>query len=167
MNDLIVLAILLPGPKHGYQLKQDAGFVLGQEVLHNNIVYPMLRRFTADGWVTKKVVPGERGQKRHQYALTESGRKALTQRLSEYAETDAKSAPGFLTRVGLFQILAPEARLRILDGRAAHLEKTAKRLAAVHEHFSLSVFPREATRFQQKQIEAELNWIRHLRRIAK
>lgn len=167
MNDLIILAILLPGPKHGYQLKQEAGFVLGQEVLHNNIVYPLLRRFTEEGWVTRKVVPGERGQKRHQYALTELGRKALTQKLSEYSESDARYAPGFLTRVGLFQILNSEARQRILDGRAAHLEKTAQRLAAIHEHFSLNVFPREATQFQQKQIEAELNWIRHLRKVSK
>jgi hypothetical protein len=50
MNDLIVLAILLDGPKHGYQLKREAGFILGQGAMHNNLIYPMLRRFTAEGW---------------------------------------------------------------------------------------------------------------------
>ena len=167
MNDLVVLAILLAGPKHGYQLKQEAGYVLGQETLHNNIVYPLLRRFTAEGWVTKRVVPGERGQKRHQYALTVLGRKTLTQKLSEYTESDARSPQGFLTRVGLFQILTPEVRQKILDGRTVHLEKAAEHLAGIHEHFSLDTYARESTRFLQKQVEIELNWIRNLRRISK
>jgi hypothetical protein len=47
MNDLIILATLLDGPKHGYQLKREAGFILGQGAMHNNLIYPMLRRFTA------------------------------------------------------------------------------------------------------------------------
>src|ERR1700730_18549341 len=167
MNDLVILAILLAGPKHGYQLKQEAGFVLGQVALHNNIVYPLLRRFTGEGWVTKRVVPGERGQKRHQYALTVLGRKTLTQKLSEYSESDARSPQGFLTRVGLFQILTPEVRQKILDGRTGHLEKTAEHLAGIHEHFSLDTYARETTRFLQKQVEIELNWIRNLRKISK
>lgn len=167
MNDLVILAILLAGPKHGYQLKQEAGYVLGQEALHNNIVYPLLRRFTAEGWVTKRVVPGERGQKRHQYALTVLGRKTLTQKLSEYTESDARSPQGFLTRVGLFQILTQEVRQKILDGRTVHLEKTAEHLAGVQEHFSLDIYARETTRFLQKQVETELNWIRNLRKISK
>lgn len=167
MNDLVILAILLAGPKHGYQLKQEAGGVLGQDVLHNNIVYPLLRRFTEESWVTRKVVPGERGQKRHRYALTELGRKALMEKLSEYTESEAKSPQGFLVRVGLFQFLDTEARQKILDGRAAHLEKSAQHLAGIQEHFSLDTFARETTQFKQKQVEVELSWIRHLRKLSK
>lgn len=66
MTDIIVLATLLGGPKHGYQLKHEAGLILGQTNLHNNLVYPLLRRFTEEGWVTSKTVPGERGQRRRQ-----------------------------------------------------------------------------------------------------
>jgi len=167
MSDLVILAMLLQGPKHGYQLKQEAAHALGQDVLHNNIVYPLLRRFTGKGWVTKKVVPGERGQKRHQYALTKRGREALIQMLSDYSEADARSAQGFLTRVGLFQLLPPEARQRILDTRAAYLERTAQHLAQIPQHFSLSAFPRATTQFLQKQIEAELSFIQQLRKISK
>lgn len=167
MNDLIILATLLPGPKHGYLLKQEAAHVLGQAAMHNNIVYPLLRRFTKEGWVIKKVVPGQRGQKRHQYALTPLGRKTLVQRLGEYSESEAKSLEGFLTRVGLFQVLTPEVRRRILDGRTAKLEKTSEHLTSIQEHFSLDSYARETTQFLQKQVEAELNWIRHLRQISK
>ena len=100
MNDLIILATLLDGPKHGYQLKREAGFILGQGAMHNNLVYPLLRRFTAEGWVSKKTVPGERGQTRLQYAITALGRRELVARLSEFGESDASSFAGFMTRAG-------------------------------------------------------------------
>jgi DNA-binding PadR family transcriptional regulator len=167
MTDLILLATLLPGPKHGYQLKREAGFILGQEAIHNNLVYPLLRRFTEQGWVTKRTVPGERGQKRHQYVLTVLGRKTLIARLSEYTEAEAKSPEGFLTRVGLFQLLDPAIRQKILDGRAAHLQKTTDHLAKIEEHFRLGPYSRETTHFLQSQVKAELKWIQHLRKITK
>ena len=167
MTDLVILATLLPGPKHGYQLKREAAFILGREVIHNNLVYPLLRRFSKEGWVTKRTVPGERGQKRHQYALTALGRNTLMERLSEYTEADAKSPEGFLTRVGLFQLLDSAVRQKVLDGRAAHLQKTAGHLIAINEHFSLDRYGRETTQFLYRQVQAELNWIQHLRKIAK
>jgi hypothetical protein len=40
MNDLIILATLPQGPKHGYQLKRQAGFIFGDTALHNNFIYP-------------------------------------------------------------------------------------------------------------------------------
>ena len=58
MNDLLMLAALLGGPKHGYALKKQAGLMTGQANLHNNLVYPLLRRFVARGWVTRKKVAG-------------------------------------------------------------------------------------------------------------
>ena len=80
MNDLVLLSLLYDGPKHGYQLKREAGFVLGRGDMHNNLVYPLLRKFTKKGWVTKKTVPGERGQTRQQYVLTAKGRRELRRR---------------------------------------------------------------------------------------
>jgi DNA-binding PadR family transcriptional regulator len=167
MTDLIILATLLPGPKHGYQLKHEAGLVLGQETLHNNLVYPLLRRFSSEGWVTKKTVPGERGQKRHQYALTALGRKTLIERLSQYSESDAKSAEGFLTRVGLFQVLDPTARKQVLNGRAAYLRKKQEHYAQIEQNFVLDQYARETTRFLSSQVEGELDWIERLQKLSK
>jgi DNA-binding PadR family transcriptional regulator len=167
MNDLIILSTLLPGPKHGYQLKQEAGWILGQNLLHNNLVYPLLRRFAEQGWVTKKTVQGQRGQERHQYALTALGRKTLIQKLGEYGESDARSFEGFLTRVGLFQVLDPAAREFVLSGRAAHLQRTTKHLDVIKERFELEAYGLETVEFMRKQTQAELNWIQHLRKISK
>jgi DNA-binding PadR family transcriptional regulator len=167
MTDLIILSTLLPGPKHGYQLKHEAGLILGQTALHNNLVYPLLRRFTEAGWVTRKTVPGERGQERHRYALTALGRKTLIQKLSEYSESDARSAEGFQTRVGLFQLLEPAVRECVLTGRAAHLQKKEEHLARIEERFKLDSFARETVQFLRDQAKTELNWIQHLRKISK
>ena len=116
MNDLIILGLLFDGPKHGYQLKREAGFLMGQGDMHNNLIYPAMRRFTAAGWVTKKAVPGERGQTRQQYALTAKGRTELIRGLSQYGEDEARSDQGFQVRVGMFALLDPTVRASILVG---------------------------------------------------
>ena len=127
MNDLISLAILFDGPKHGYQLKREAGFILGQGAMHNNLVYPLLRRFTTEGWVSKKAVPGERGQTRLQYAISALGRRQLVTRLSEFSEADASSLRGFITRVGMFALLEGPVRARILKLRENYLQSRKRR----------------------------------------
>jgi hypothetical protein len=112
-------------------------------------------------------VLGERGQQRHQYSLTALGRRTLIQKLSEYLESDARSPEGFLTRVGLFQVLEPAVRQHVLDGRAEHLEKRAEHLAGITERFKLDAYAAETTRFLRNQIQAELDWIQRLRKISK
>jgi DNA-binding PadR family transcriptional regulator len=164
MNDLIILAMLVDGPKHGYQLKHEAGFILGQGAMHNNLVYPMLRRFTAEGWVSKKTVPGERGQTRLQYAITALGRRELVTRLSEFGESEAASWPGFFTRVGMFEVLQAPARERILEQRESYLLVRKERLGALRQQMDLGMYGGEVVRYLVEQIHSELAWIRRLRR---
>src|SRR5271167_3854763 len=140
MNDLMLLAMLADGPKHGYQLKRQAGFILGQGAMHNNLVYPLLRRFTTEGWVTKKTVPGERGQTRQTYALTADGSQELVSRLSNYTQADASNARAFVARVGMFGLLTSETRVRILDQREAFLRGREQRLNIMSENLELGVF---------------------------
>lgn len=166
MNDLLLLSMMLEGPKYGYQLKREAGLIMGQ-ALHNNLVYPSLRRFLEEGWVSKKAVPGERGQTRQQYALSAEGRRHLFERLSEFGEDDASSEDSFHLRVGLFPALKPEVREKVLDLREEWLENRDKNLASLQANMELGKFGGETVRYMRKQIEVELEWIRHLRRIAK
>jgi DNA-binding PadR family transcriptional regulator len=165
MNDLIILATLLDGPKHGYQLKREAGFILGQGAMHNNLIYPMLRRFTAEGWVNKKTVPGERGQTRLQYAITPLGRRELVTQLSEFSELDAASFAAFVTRVGMFEVLETPARESILNQRKTYLQGREQKLAGLRQSMDLGIFGGEVVRYLIEQIHSELVWIRRLRRI--
>src|SRR6266550_2737955 len=114
MNDLILLAALMEGPQHGYALKKLAGFMADHGDMHNNLVYPLLRRFVENSWVTKRTTGGERGQKRDLYTLTSKGRLELLQRLSRFTEKEASSENEFRVRVGLFSMLERQARENIL-----------------------------------------------------
>jgi DNA-binding PadR family transcriptional regulator len=165
MNDLIILATLFDGPKHGYQLKREAGFVLGHGVMHNNLVYPLLRRFTAAGWVTKKSMPGERGQTRQQYAITALGRRELIARLSELSESDASSFSRFITRVGMFALLEEPVRARVLQQRESYLQHREERLTAMRQNLDLGIYGGEVVRYLIEQIESERAWIRRLGRL--
>jgi DNA-binding PadR family transcriptional regulator len=163
MTDLIILALLVEGPKHGYRLKQDAGTIFGQGQLHNNRVYPLLRRFTACGWVTKKAVPGERGQNRQQYALTALGRRTLLGRISEFTEQDARSADAFRARVGFFGLLPVADRARILRVREDALRERDEKLATLQKAMTRDVYSSEAVGFMREQLAIELSWIGRLR----
>lgn len=167
MNDLLLLAMLLGDPKYGYQLKREAGWMMGQDSLHNNLVYPMLRRFLDRGWVSKKAMAGERGQTRQQYALTASGRRYLMEQIHEFSEADAKSEDRFNLRVGLFAAIEPEARETILARREKYLVERDQKLAVLEDKMELGKFGAEIVKHMRKQAEMDLEWVRHIRRLAK
>jgi len=164
MNDLIILATLLAGPKHGYQLKREAGFIFGETALHNNLIYPMLRRFATEGLVTKKAVAGQRGQTRQQYSISPLGRKTLIERLSQFSEQDSGSFPNFVTRVGMFEILGRETREFILKRREDYLLHRQQQFAILQENMKLGLYGGDVVGFFRSQIEAELQWIQRLQR---
>lgn len=162
-----MLAMLLAGPKYGYQLKREVGWMTGQGELHNNIVYPLLRRILEEGWVSKKSVPGERGQTRQQYALTAEGRRTYFERINQFSEDEASSEEAFFLRVGVFEALPAESREAILSAREAFLQRRDQRLQTLQENMDLGKFGGEIVRHMRKQLATQQEWVRHLRRIAK
>jgi DNA-binding PadR family transcriptional regulator len=167
MNDLLILALLLEGPQHGYALKKRAGLIYGQEELHSNIVYPLLRKFVDAGWVTKREASGERGQTRTVYSLTAAGRRTIEERVKDFSEEEARSAGNFRLRVGLFSILDAASRERILDARKAYLVEQARRFEGIAQRIEFEVYSGEVVRWIREEIERELEWIGRLRQIAR
>jgi DNA-binding PadR family transcriptional regulator len=164
MNDLLLLAALLPGPRHGYALKKQVGLLTGQAAMHNNLVYPLLRRFVEKAWVSKREGPGQRGQTREVYALTAKGRQVLLRRLADDAEKEAASENGFRMRVGLFTILDQETRQRVLSSRDQLLASREQRLARISATLDPGPWGGEVVRFFRQQIRAERAWIATLAR---
>jgi DNA-binding PadR family transcriptional regulator len=162
MNDLLLLATLLGGPAHGYALKKRVGQITGQSDMHNNLVYPLLKRFVAAGWVSRKTVPGERGQTRERYALTPKGKQELLRRLEQFTPKDAASAEEFQLRVGLFAFLGAAAREQIVEQREAWLAKRAERLNYLAANMELGEWGAKVVAFMAKQVEAERKWTSEL-----
>jgi len=166
MNDLLILAMLLRGPTHGYQLKREIGTLVGGTKLHNNQLYPALRRFVKNRWVTRRAAAGERGQTRHLYSLTAPGRQELLARASAFTEDDAVSAGSFWIRVGLFSLLSADDRTRILEARERHLRQRVAALSDVEARHRLDRYAAAITAHAKATLQAELDWIGQLRRVS-
>jgi len=162
MNDLLLLANLLDGPIHGYALKKQVGLIAGNPAMHNNLVYPVLRRFVAKGWVKQKKVPGQRGQTRVVYSLTSAGRAELLQRLGEFGPEEARSPDAFQLRVGLFEFLDETTRDNILAQRRDYLGQREKKLTNLQGQLEIGHYGNEVIRFLKQQARAELGWIANL-----
>lgn len=166
MNDLLLLSTLLAGPKHGYALKKMAGLITGQDAMHNNLVYPLLKRFVEDGLVSRRTTAGERGQTRDVYALTGKGRQELAARLSEFSIKDAANSAACVLRVGLFPVLPEDVRLRILDTRDKWLAERQQKLSKLRESMDVGQWGGESVQFLLGQIKAERQWLARLRKKA-
>jgi DNA-binding PadR family transcriptional regulator len=164
MNDLLLLATLLGGPTHGYALKKQAGLIVGQAEMHNNLVYPLLRRFVDNGWVSKRAAAGKRGQTREVYELTPKGKRELLRRLSEFTEKEAGSEGEFNLRVGLFFALDRGSREQILRERERWLAAREERLANLTERIDVGVWGGKVVRFLRERVKAERKWIADLER---
>ncbi|MGA8144813.1 MAG: helix-turn-helix transcriptional regulator [Candidatus Acidiferrales bacterium] len=166
MNDLLLLSILLAGPQHGYALKKRAGLITGQAAMHNNVVYPLLRRFVAEKWVRQRKAAGQRGQTRQMYSLTPRGRRVLVERLGTFGDAEARSAEAFHLRVGLFELLPQAVRADILERRKTYLEEGGAKFARLEAAMDLGRFGKEVVGFLRERTRAELAWIDRLRRIS-
>ena len=167
MNDLLLLATLLGGPVHGYALKKQAGLIVGQAELHNNLVYPLLRRFIDNGWVSKRSAAGERGQTRDVYTLTPNGKHELLRRLNTFTEKEAASEGEFNLRVGMFFALDRGARDVVLRERDRWLAAREERLTKLQDNIDVGVWGGKVVRFLRERTKAERKWIAGLVRSMK
>jgi len=164
MNDLIILACLLPGPTYGYALKKTAGMAQGGGELHPNVVYPLLRQFVERGWVSQTTEPGERGQERKKYSITPIGKTELIRRLEEFDQSTAAESGAFLLRVSMFGLMSQESRHRVLRLRAEYLRERHRRLKALRDQFNPAGFGGTVQNFSLSRITHELRWIGEIER---
>ena len=74
--EILILRRLRSGPAHGYELRKRVEETTGF-VLHNNSLYPALRRFEEAGAVTKAAEPQDGRPARLVYTLTAVGQELL------------------------------------------------------------------------------------------
>ncbi|HPS57966.1 MAG TPA: PadR family transcriptional regulator [Spirochaetota bacterium] len=72
----IILGALMNGPAHGYSLKSGSAIkVLGEFGINDGQLYPLLKKMTDDGLIAKEIEYRESGPNRHNYHITDAGRK--------------------------------------------------------------------------------------------
>jgi DNA-binding PadR family transcriptional regulator len=164
MTDLVLLTALLGGPAYGYALKRTAGLIFGNGVLHNNLVYPLLKRFVQSGWVEQSSVPGDRGPQRKQYRITPAGRKYLLEQIAIFGEREARDDGAFLFRVAMFDLLPEEKRREIIAARKAFLTARVKELSELEETGKPKSFNAVVLNRFHALVKGELEWIARLER---
>ena len=129
--DVVVLSHLAEEPCHGYELRRRVEASTGFG-LHNNALYPALRRFEEAGAVTRTTQPQEGGRpSRLVYTLTEAGREMLHDLLAGLPAAQAGDDAEFLARLGQFELLTPAERCAVLDARLAAITARAAHLAGL------------------------------------
>jgi DNA-binding PadR family transcriptional regulator len=165
-SDIIILALLANGPKHGYEIKKRVEHVLGGSIaLNNKVLYPTLKRFEEMQAVVREVVRQQGKPDRHLYSITEHGRELMQMLLQDSSAEILRHDAEFLVRVSMFQLIEPEARLEILRTRAEIINqkimhsREMKKLA--HEN-SVNAFALEVLTFHEQHDLHEFEWVQSL-----
>ena len=162
MNDLVMLTALLRGPAYGYALKKTAGLIFGSGSMHNNVIYPSLKRFVGNGWVEQTTVPGDRGQERKQYRITAQGRRHLLAQVATFGEDDARDEGAFLLRLAMFDLLPAGKRCTIVAARKSFLTARSTELSQLRYAAEPTSYPSMALSRVQQRVRDELRWIRQI-----
>ncbi len=130
--DIVILRHLKARPAHGYELKQNVQRTM-DVALHNNALYPALRRFEEAGAVRRTLEQQDRRPPRHVYELTDVGRELLHDMLAELPDDLAGVEEEFLTRLGMFDLLTTAERRGVLAARERALRRRDEHLAGLAE----------------------------------
>ncbi|NEN06372.1 PadR family transcriptional regulator [Diaminobutyricibacter tongyongensis] len=160
--DILILRHLRRQPAHGYELRKRVEETTGV-VLHNNSLYPALKRFEEAGAVVKRSEEQEGRPARHVYSITPVGLELLHDMLAELPPESAGDDLEFLTRLGQFSLLEPAERLTILDARDAALETRIHHLTALLDRGRRDLWSRDVTTELIRRCEAERTWLAGLR----
>jgi DNA-binding PadR family transcriptional regulator len=165
--EILILRRLRSGPAHGYELRKRVEQTTGV-VLHNNSLYPALRRFEEAGAGTKTAQPQEGRPPRLVYALTEVGHELLHDMLADFSPEQAADEGEFTARLGQFSLLSSSERTAVLaarthavHGQLAHLY-AMRDLAVVHGERWGALVTAELIR----RHEHELAWLAELGELA-
>jgi len=130
--EILILRRLRGRPTHGYELRKRVEETTGF-VLHNNSLYPALRRFEEAGAVTKTSEPQEGRPPRLVYTLTAVGAELLHDMLAELPPDQAGDETEFLARLGQFAEINSNERAGVLACRTQAVQAQLAHYRAMHE----------------------------------
>jgi DNA-binding PadR family transcriptional regulator len=130
--EILILRRLRSGPAHGYELRKRVEQTTGV-VLHNNSLYPALRRFEEAGAVTKTAQPQEGRPPRLVYTLTEVGHELLHDMLADFPPEQAADEGEFMARLGQFSLLDSSERTGVLAARTRAVHDQLAHLNAMRD----------------------------------
>ncbi|WP_313640023.1 PadR family transcriptional regulator [Paenibacillus sp.] len=127
--EVLILAQLMKGSKHGYEIKKNIIFVMGNDkIVNNNSLYPKLKLFEKRGWVIKKTEMQERRPNRYVYSITVEGEERFHICLNEFSLETIRIDNEWSIRLAYYELLDLEARRRLLDYRETYMKEKLEHL---------------------------------------
>jgi DNA-binding PadR family transcriptional regulator len=163
--EILILRHLRRRPAHGYELRKRVEETTGV-LLHNNSLYPALRRFEEAGAVTKTAQSQEGRPPKHVYELTAVGRELLHDMLAELPAEQAGDDVEFVARLGQFGLLTPQERRAVLASRDRALVTRLEHLRRQHGRTGGDIWAEAATGRLIRQAEDERAWLAGLDALA-
>src|SRR5580658_3368200 len=116
--EILILRHLRGGPAHGYELRKRVEETTGV-TLHNNSLYPALKRFEEAGAVTKTAQSQPGRPARLSYTLTDTGHELLHDLIADFPADQAADDGEFVARLGQFSLITTSERAVVLATRQA------------------------------------------------
>jgi DNA-binding PadR family transcriptional regulator len=161
--EILILRHLARRPAHGYELRKRVEATVGV-TLHNNSLYPALKRFEEAGAVTRTAEPSGNGRPPRQvYSLTPVGSELLHRMLAYLPPGQARDDTEFLARLGQFSLLTAPERLAVLDARDLALNGRLHHFREMRALPDAEPWTQLVTAELIRRDESEREWIATLR----
>ena len=171
VTEIVILALLRLGPKHGYEISNDIKAIFRRRTpLNTNLLYPALHRLEAQKAVEKEVREQQGKPTKHLYRITPAGIALFQELIGQFGEVEAAKDDEFLVRLAFFDFIDEPTRLRILDMRKRDLTQGLKqheKLRSAYAHLYASSWVRQISDFSEKHIAAEIEWVEALEKAAR
>ncbi|MGH2443252.1 MAG: PadR family transcriptional regulator [Chloroflexota bacterium] len=125
MYEFMILGRLSRGSMHGYLIAKILESIIGPyRQIQWGALYPVLKRMEGEGLITSEgVCDGEDGRSRKVFSITDAGRERLHEHLMD-TESHLQDYPRvFLLKLGLFDELTEEERVRLCRHYAVYCQR--------------------------------------------
>ena len=166
--EVLILAQLMKGPKHGYEIKKNISFVMNNnKIINNNSLYPKLKLFEERGLVSSKEVLQDRRPNRFVYSITADGEQVFHERLNDFTPQMIRDESEWTIRLAFYELFDAKARRKLLSYRAAHVNEKQEHLRKLSEVMGSGedlVYSEELYVYMQKMLNREREVIQELGR---
>lgn len=164
--EILILAQLMQGPKHGYEIKKNIVFVMNnKKIINNNSLYPKLKQFEKRGMVIKTTEEQEGRPNRLVYSITDEGKQIFHDIIHNFNLDTIEVDDEWNIRLAYYNLLNDETRRRLLDYRMQIQQEKEERL----KKLSLSIgdnkylmYSPELYFYTQNMLEKEQELIRKM-----
>lgn len=164
--EILILAQLMQGPKHGYEIKKNIIFVMSNsKIINNNTLYPKLKQFEERGLVNSILELQDRRPNRYVYSITSLGQEIFHKILTDFTMETIRSDDEWSIRLAYYELLDKESRQKLLYYREAYMMEKRKHLedlSSVVGDGKTQIYSQELYSYTQGMLDREIELIQEM-----